>query len=245
VVVGDYIGDKLAPYQENNMGDCPQEYMTFQAEVKKGKEVEFITAQKRKMSDSKAATYDKLTTKQFMSKWGYVKNPDTNEWGYYYNENAKWDWYQIGGRWTGMFKMKPNRKSKLGEAGVFNNKPLHDADQAKKGDIDWKAMQILTPEQVADFTKHWEEVLSGKSYYKPEYFKEKYGTLEKYLKQSALFTTHSVLNDDGWHEAGQMGWFGCSSSSVEAEENWDNNYFKNFIEPLSDDTLLTIVDCHI
>lgn len=32
LVIGDNVEDQLAPYQENNMGDCPEEYLTFHDE---------------------------------------------------------------------------------------------------------------------------------------------------------------------------------------------------------------------
>lgn len=41
------------------------------------------------------------------------------------NQNAKWDWYQVGGRWSGMLSLK------LGG----------EADQARKGDVDWDTMR--------------------------------------------------------------------------------------------------------
>ena len=30
--------------------------------------------------------------------------------GYWHNPNAKWDWYEIGGRWRGMLRLLPGRK---------------------------------------------------------------------------------------------------------------------------------------
>lgn len=30
-----------------------------------------------------------------------------------YNPNSKWDWYQVGGRWTGFFKNKKGAKGKV------------------------------------------------------------------------------------------------------------------------------------
>lgn len=43
----------------------------------------------------------------FIKDWaGHEKDPETGKYGYWENPNAKWDWYQLGGRWSGMFKMK-------------------------------------------------------------------------------------------------------------------------------------------
>lgn len=53
--------------------------------------------------------------------------------------NPKYDWWVIGGRWRGFFKLKRGAEGKLGEPGVFDNPPFLDADQAPKGDIDFQA----------------------------------------------------------------------------------------------------------
>lgn len=60
------------------------------------------------------------------------------------------------------------------------------------------------------------------------------------------FTTYAVLLPDGtWHEPGKMLYFGVSAASEEDEKNWDENYYKNFIEKADPNWILTIVDCHI
>lgn len=61
-----------------------------------------------------------------------------------YNPHSKWDWYSIGGRWTGYFKLKPGATGELGELGVGDNKPEYDADIARVRDIDWKKMEQPT-----------------------------------------------------------------------------------------------------
>lgn len=58
-----------------------------------------------------------------------------------YNPDSKWDWYSIGGRWTGYFKLKDGTEGALGESGVFGNEPENDADVARVKDIDWERME--------------------------------------------------------------------------------------------------------
>lgn len=57
-----------------------------------------------------------------------------------YNPNSKWDWYQIGGRWSGMIRVLPNQRSgRMGEkswASSENDDPLQ-VDSAEVRDIDW------------------------------------------------------------------------------------------------------------
>lgn len=52
-----------------------------------------------------------------------------------------------------------------------------------------------------------------------------------------------VDNIGKWFEKGEMGWWGCVSNAKE-EDAW-NKEFKKFLDNLSEDTLVTIVDCHI
>ncbi len=58
------------------------------------------------------------------------------------NPNRKWDWYQLGGRWTGFFKLKPGAHGETGSAGL-GAKPAKRgyADAALKGDIDFDEMR--------------------------------------------------------------------------------------------------------
>lgn len=72
---------------------------------------------------------------------GYEKEGD--RYGYYANPNAKWDWYQVGGRWNGFFKCKENNENvvALGEPGAFQNKPREGyVDSIVKKDIDLDGM---------------------------------------------------------------------------------------------------------
>ena len=64
-----------------------------------------------------------------------------------YNPQSKWDWYTIGGRWRGYFKLKEaamdtvGTLAEMGEPGAFDNSSRYDADQVRKGDVDLDAMR--------------------------------------------------------------------------------------------------------
>ena len=58
-----------------------------------------------------------------------------------YNPHAKWDWYSVGGRWRGYFKLKDGGEGEIGESGVGDNNPTFDADQCLKGDVDVEYMR--------------------------------------------------------------------------------------------------------
>lgn len=59
------------------------------------------------------------------------------------NPNAKWDWWQVGGRWTGFYKLKATASGVVGRPGLMtpSAKPGY-ADSIKKGDLDIGGMYV-------------------------------------------------------------------------------------------------------
>jgi len=122
-----------------------------------------------------------------------------------YNPNSKWDWYQLGGRWTGAFKLKANAEGVQGEEGIMTE-PAEEGtcDQAKKGDIDFSIDQ----KEIYRAIKFWElrvedrepmneeeKKIKNNFGYNKEYYLSKYKTKEVYAIRSCEFTTYAVLKD--------------------------------------------------
>lgn len=58
------------------------------------------------------------------------------------NPNRKWDWYQLGGRWTGFFRLKEDAAGEQGETALFTSPAKKGyADAALKADIDFARMR--------------------------------------------------------------------------------------------------------
>ena len=55
--------------------------------------------------------------------------------------------------------------------------------------------------------------------------------------------TFAVIKDGKWYERGDMGWWGIVSN--EKDENEWYTQIAKLLDEVPDDTLLTIVDCHI
>lgn len=55
--------------------------------------------------------------------------------------------------------------------------------------------------------------------------------------------TFAIVKAGEWYERGEMGWWACVSNEKE-KDVWEEEV-KKLIEGLSDDTLLTVLDCHI
>lgn len=70
-------------------------------------------------------------------------------------------------------------------------------------------------------------------------------TKEQYVKRAKVerVNTYAILKDGQWFAQGEMGWFGFSNDSV-SKDQWHDQFLKA-LDELSDDTLLTVVDCHI
>jgi hypothetical protein len=170
-----------------------------------------------------------------------------------YNPNSKWDWYSIGGRWTGALILKDDAEGRLGVSGVFDNQPEHDADISTIGDVDWVAMNKLAKEKSA---KEWDNLfkpydnhdfcLYNKDYVEKQkkIHLEIYGTKEEYVRRRGFWTTYALVTEDEWIAPGEMGWFGLSTDETIDREAYDNK-FVSYLKSLPKNTAITVVDCHI
>lgn len=82
-------------------------------------------------------------------------------------------------------------------------------------------------------------------FYNKEYYINTYKNKETYAKCMASFTMWAVVKDGKWYEKGEMGWWGMSSETPDECVSWEEGFYDHFIKDLPDDTLLTVVDCHI
>lgn len=221
------------------------------------------------------------------------------------NPNAKWDWYIIGGRWSGYFRAKDKNceNNGLGKPGVFENIPKPGYyDQILKGNIDieymknhaynkaktnYEIVQNLFGGEIPKLEIKWKDMFEGdykdmdsdkrRSIYHNQEGNLKLKSLkdtmmmnskgrkmnedekliywlelddfqctkEEYCIQAmnAVIPTFAILKDGEWYEEGKMGWWGVAHNEKD-ENKWQEEFNKLF-DSLSDDTLITIVDCHI
>lgn len=134
MVIGNDPESQLAPYQENNMGNCPEEYLEFNdmtESLKSDWESEGEETKQEYNND-----FD-----QYASEYHGYKKQEDGRYGYFSNPNSKWDWYLLGGRWSGFFKMKPEAEGTVGESGLMSPPAKEGyADAALKSEIDFEAM---------------------------------------------------------------------------------------------------------
>lgn len=207
------------------------------------------------------------------------------------NPNKKWDWYQIGGRWNGYFKLKKPHLGALGRPGIQTmdkgyKPPEKDrADVCPKSAIDIEGMRdeageaaAKTYDKVAAIimghpkpmswtdmqTKHTVDGKTDWDAARAEYNEQPmvkafradddmFGRhledflipREEYIQQARdnAIATFAVVREGKWFKRGEMGWWGCVHD--EKDKNQWLKEFNQLIDDLPEDTLLTVVDCHI
>ena len=188
--------------------------------------------------------------------FGYevYKEDDYVKYGYWYNPNAKWDWYSIGGRWNNFLKLKRSVESDKTCSDIVNLSKPECTNVAQIKDIDFS----LNKEDYNSSIRFWELYIEDQepknkkekelkvcTLYKKEFYINRYKTKENYAKSVSSFSTFAVVTEEGWFEQCQMGWFGLSNETDDEAIAWVDNYYDRFIKNADPESYITIVDCHI
>lgn len=203
------------------------------------------------------------------------RDEKSDRYGYWSNPDSKWDWYQLGGRWRGLLKAKEGVVGVEGESGIFDDDGREGYyDQLRKGDIDWNGMVEDERKRLTELFAKIKEVVAGREIPAPwdEIVLKNNGNIEaarteynnhpvvlalrkeqlipifqdmnkflcdmdeqKFVESRANnFFTAAILTADGWKD----------DSCFNTQQEWVK-YFNDTLAGLSDDTLLSIYDCHI
>lgn len=165
-------------------------------------------------------------------------NKDGDEYSTY-NPDSKWDWYEVGGRWSGLLISKVDGKE-------YNSLQIKDWDY-----------DVFNTDELHYYCRFWDVVVDGAEptkeekeehvfgLYNREYYLKKYGSKSNFIKCMCTFSTYALLTPDGeWFAPGKMGWFGCSHAEPEDEFKWERDYI-DLIKTFDPEYYVTIVDCHI
>jgi|TARA_R100001463_G_scaffold85540_1_gene140520 hypothetical protein len=178
---------------------------------------------------------------------------------YYQNLNAKWDWWVVGGRWRNM-----------GDNGFFQDISVFSQEETIplwKEELGFKLKKIemeLGIENRDEYTedeydKLIEDYIASDNPIVRLYDRETQEPKEYYDKKVLLSmvtrkkesTWAMLFPEEGWIEAGEMGWFGMSSlDTMELDKREQiiadqNKLTDNLIEKYKDTHIGLIVDCHI
>lgn len=185
------------------------------------------------------------------------------------NPNKKWDWWVVGGRWSGSLLLKN---------GTY-------VDQAMKDQIDFETMRNNGGKEAAEHFDKVQAIIAGRTWTPWDQIRDKHGpgqidaAREEFHNQEAIkdlckpehrelvgymvnyesykipreqyiargranaVSFYAILKDGQWFERGQMGWWGMASNEEDID-TW-NQKFEELLNSLPDDALLTVVDCHI
>jgi len=289
IVIGPDVDVQMEPYHEYESTGDNNEYVT---------DVDITEDVKRKIEECGSLIdgleYYGLHNK-IVTDLEYVDTADRHKYGYVLvvndkvqcafnrtNVNAKWDYYGVGGRWSGFFQLKPGDDGRVS------------ADSARKCDIDFETMRktvetraadqwdrvhnALTARVGADAVKShkcWDAIVQEinddlnqvRCAYNAqptviEFYElqrqpannDLYGvSLDDVLSESredyiatavsGVCVPFAYVRDGKWQERGKMGWW-CVVSDPQPQTDW-NSHVRQVLDSLPDDTLLTIVDCHI
>lgn len=190
------------------------------------------------------------------------------------NPNKKWDWWTIGGCYSGRLLLKSGAK----------------ADQASAGEVDWEGMlaekarvagetfdkikatvgdrEVLTWAQVHARAQAGEltwdaarDLYNGQQILNELYESGAIGrwggaedlsqvlsapSREEYVDRysKTMGTLWAMLYDGKWYERGEMGWFGMSDTTDESLADYATTFWAT-VRALPADTVVTCVDCHI
>ncbi len=148
------------------------------------------------------------------------------------NPLAKYDAYNIGGRFSLPFILKEKKE----------NPEDNEVYTAKKGEIDWEAIHLANqyPYEVAWDTTHGirepENEDEDRIYQNMKnltvYFSN-FENREHYIASNTAFWGYAFVDENGWHEI----------EPSEKQFDWVINFYDRFIKPLPEDTRLTIYEC--
>ena len=176
----------------------------------------------------KLAVIESQTTDEFYFDLteDYEHDKDTGDATTTENPDGKWNSYRMGKLFSVPFVLNDGSE----------------AFQARKGDINWELMHLHGGEI---YERAWEMVMEGsepRNEYEEQIYKnmkartayfEKFGTKENYVLGNTAFWAYAFVSKNCW---------------LELEDDmdqfvWVRNFYETFIDPLPDDTLLTIYEC--
>jgi hypothetical protein len=69
--------------------------------------------------------------------------------------------------------------------------------------------------------------------------------IKNFLHRFNVITTFAVLDDDGWHAPGDMGWWGADHSEEKDKDAYKRTFMERYLLSASPTDTIVVVDCHI
>lgn len=176
-----------------------------------------------------------LWAKEYMR---MMYSDEHSAWGYYYNSNDRWDWYEIGGKWAGYLILKPDVDRWSIEL-VYDDYTVGEdgrvrVSAAYMNEIDWDYMRLMYRRRAEE---EWEMLHNREDMD----FIITSGLLsrDQFIKEYGSVSTSAILWDRKWYERGMVG-----DKHRKNIDDWEKE-FNSILSIIPDDEWLTIVDCYI
>lgn len=256
------IEDALEPFWELDLSHEDMQYDdraewvidTLKKDVAKFRKDSLLKYYNKPEDKEKREKYEAMTLDKFMREYTGMHKDDDGNWGYYHNPNAKWDWYQIGGRWSYHLKAKKGKKGLLGEPSwaLEDKKPPEGYyDILQKKDIDFEGMR---KDSVIDAMNYYDEkivpLLNDPDkegilgfMHGLEKVGKRWQTKEEYANDRDNICTFAVLYHGEWIERGKMGWWACVTDKKD-KDVWIDEW-ETIVNKADPKDYFAVVDCHI
>lgn len=224
----------------------------------------------------KTTTEDAIdTTDDDLHKYGYVvvdNRGDVVRVINRTNPNKKWDWWDVGGRYSdrfgpgvnvaqiGKIDLEAMRAEKVRERRARIDEKVAKGEFAGYGDLEvaiemfdeidarWKDLPEPRPRggEFRAWVKSQSEA-AARYHSTLDWFEEldlEGKTIEEWINSPPCLSAYAILDADGnWIANGEMGWFGVSHDQTLTSGQW-GDFVDKFVRSLPEGTWLTYVDCH-
>ena len=197
---------------------------------------------------------------------------ERNAYGYYYNPNSRWDWYQLGGRWPDMFLVKDTCTEYFdGEYSCYIRESKLETPEgfrwvaaARKKDIEWQAMRNWKNQKVTERFYSLEKMFCA-----GELAEDFYGTLtdegimkqgelvyrkgesvEAYLQRMSIpksrkypFAVGDIVDESHWFGMEDFSWNMEAAGESETKKWW--TFLDEYVDGITDEMVLVGVDYHM
>ena len=209
-----------------------------------------------KEENGEEGTYEEVF-QLYALEWEGVEPNEDGNYGHWRNLNAKWHWYEIGGRWENSLCTKSGKKVNqcvFGELSV-NGMEIDAAAAAfhRYDEYEYALNGLPHPPEFAEFREQFGDIDNARAAYReiPSVAALRQNGLygfgsfiqgrEKYLKaQEYSWAPHAFLLDGEWVERSEMNWRGMAF-------NQNDDYItkiKELLQELPPCALITVIDCH-
>lgn len=218
----------LAPFQKNNMGNVPKQYMQFVSVYKECEERYEKTSEKIKTKYP--------TLKEYIENcYRYKYDESQKDYGYWENPNARWDYwllcekdsmarYQCEKMPDGYCKIKDFKK-------IMNCEELYN-----KAIRTWEIVVEGQPLKDGEEKPFWCE---------KEYYINSFKTKERFLIEMGTPYTYAFIYEGKWYEKGSIDWLASNVSTEDIIYLYVEKFMQIINDPKNQELYIAFVDCHI